>query len=244
MTATTANQHRYWTDDDDALLGTVTDEAAALVIGRTVTAVTRRRRELGIRKLADRRGKSVSFTADMDAVIAAYTTAQAARMLGVGRKAIATRRRELELSPFDGKLPKKRCFSCRRMFQRRRRQQQFCSRPCAARGRKRLGRSRSWATELRRLKDAARATADSCELCECPKRPRFQVVELPARVWRPVEGEVSLFVFCPACAYAVRVAVDAALKTATTFRLDYSDPGGDFAVSIGLIAALEFKEAA
>lgn len=110
------NGTRVWTAAEDAELGTAPDGVVAVRIGRSRSAVKRRRNELGVRRYAaprppppekDRRGTPrARWTAAEDEVVRSRPTEEAASRLGRTLAAVRSRRVTLGVArqcvPFDG----------------------------------------------------------------------------------------------------------------------------------------------
>ncbi|MBK8916428.1 MAG: hypothetical protein IPM64_17825 [Phycisphaerales bacterium] len=85
-------QHRPWTDAELALLGTDTDAAVAARIGRTLTAVLRRRRDLAISAYTTH---ARAWTAAELARLGTVADEQLAQELGCRRITVMRKRRAL-----------------------------------------------------------------------------------------------------------------------------------------------------
>ena len=84
-----------WTDEQLALLGELTDREVAERTGRGVSAVTARRRDLGI---AASQPRAYEWSAAEDALLGTVTDQEAADRLGVSRKCVHARR-DAQLGP-------------------------------------------------------------------------------------------------------------------------------------------------
>jgi len=91
---------RVWSARELALLGVKPDPEVARLIGRSTSAVTEKRRKLGITALAPgpRGVRSYFWTAEEDAVVRTFPPEEAARRLNRSLKAIYPRRRALGIA--------------------------------------------------------------------------------------------------------------------------------------------------
>jgi hypothetical protein len=89
-----------WTAREDAVVEIVSPEVAATKLGRTVTAILDRRRELGLsepeaRNEKDRRGSLRPWTTEEDALVRKLSPPEVAKRTGRTIGAVKTRRAKL-----------------------------------------------------------------------------------------------------------------------------------------------------
>jgi len=94
-------ERRAWTAEEDALLGTMTDQRLARRLGRGQGAVARRRRELGVPAYRARVPQvRREWAQGEDALLGTMTDKDLAERLGCRTQEVYSRRRRLGIPPF------------------------------------------------------------------------------------------------------------------------------------------------
>jgi len=88
---------REWTEDEIAVLGSVSDRQASRILGIGRLTIANKRDELGIEEF----DRSRQWTADEIALLGTMEDKEVAEILGIGSNAVLFKRKELEIDPLS-----------------------------------------------------------------------------------------------------------------------------------------------
>ena len=97
---------KTWLPEHDAILGTVPDRDAAVMLGCSAPAVSSRRRRVGIPRIVERLDP-IPWTAEMDSLLGTMFDREVAAQLGITKAMVVNRRRLLGVAAF-GQWPSAR----------------------------------------------------------------------------------------------------------------------------------------
>jgi hypothetical protein len=98
-TAWVAARHSSWTPAEDAILGTMTDAAAAALIGCSESAAQARRYRLGIPSQRPSKAPPHVWTPEEDALLGTMSDRWIARTLGINQSTVWRRRTKVGIEP-------------------------------------------------------------------------------------------------------------------------------------------------
>ena len=93
--------NRVWTDDEIAMLGSFKDSYVAKQLCISVSAVSSKRRELGIPFLKIEKSRERVWSKKEKGMLGTLPDRELAKLLGISTTTVGNKRRQLNIKPFD-----------------------------------------------------------------------------------------------------------------------------------------------